>query len=376
MSVTNLTGGISPGDPADPRTFPAIWNDKNIPSFGTATPSDGDALVYDDASDRWVPGEGGAGSLEDLTDTDIASPADGEVLTYDGADWVNESLPDATTTSPGVVTGTTSDGDNTALGDQALRSNTTGIKNTAMGYRALQDNTLGRDNVALGANCLNENISGGFNVALGFAALLRNTTGQLNMAIGQRALQDNIDGDDNVAVGKSALQRSTDRGNVAIGTKAGEDLVSGSNNLILGDDAQASTTTVSNEITLGNSSHTTIRAQVTSITALSDVRDKTDIVETQHGLEIIKKLRPVNFTWDTRDGTITDRSDIGFIAQDLAALEDELGERERLRLTLRENPEKLEATPGRLIPILVKAVQDLSAQNEELLARIETLENK
>src|SRR6056297_165807 len=59
MSVTNLSGGLTPGDPADPRTFPAIWNAKNIPSFGTATPSDGDALVYDDASDRWVPGEGG-----------------------------------------------------------------------------------------------------------------------------------------------------------------------------------------------------------------------------------------------------------------------------------------------------------------------------
>src|SRR6056297_1702250 len=132
MSVTNLSGGLTPGDPADPRTFPAIWNDKNIPSFGTATPADGDALIYDDASDRWVPGEGGAGSLEDLTDTSITSPADGEVLTYDGADWVNESLPDAIPTSPGVMHGETTSTSSVALGRNALENNT-GANNVAIG---------------------------------------------------------------------------------------------------------------------------------------------------------------------------------------------------------------------------------------------------
>jgi len=26
MPITRLTGGVSPADPADPRTFPDIWN--------------------------------------------------------------------------------------------------------------------------------------------------------------------------------------------------------------------------------------------------------------------------------------------------------------------------------------------------------------
>jgi hypothetical protein len=57
---------------------------------------------------------------------------------------------------------------------------------------------------------------------------------------------------------------------------------------------------------------------------------------------------------------------------DFASFEDS----QRLRLTLRNNPEKLEATPGRLLPIAIKAIQELSQQNAELLARIEALESK
>jgi hypothetical protein len=46
---------------------------------------------------------------------------------------------------------------------------------------------------------------------------------------------------------------------------------------------------------------------------------------------------------------------------------------ERLRLTLRDNPDRLEATPGRLLPIMIKAIQELSAENAELKARLDNL---
>jgi hypothetical protein len=39
---------------------------------------------------------------------------------------------------------------------------------------------------------------------------------------------------------------------------------------------------------------------------------------------------------------------------------------EYLQLTYRDNPEKLEATQGRLIPILVKAIQELAAEVQAL----------
>jgi hypothetical protein len=66
-----------------------------------------------------------------------------------------------------------------------------------------------------------------------------------------------------------------------------------------------------------------------------------------------------------RDGAKVGVPDVGFIAQELAAVEDNY-DAERLALTLRDNPDRLEATPGRLIPILVKAIQELTARVEEL----------
>jgi hypothetical protein len=128
---------------------------------------------------------------------------------------------------------------------------------------------------------------------------------------------------------------------------------------------------VSNQIVLGNSSVATLRCQVQTITALSDERDKKDILDLGYGLNLINKVRPVSFTWDTRDGAITDKPDIGFIAQELAEVEDSFGEKERLFLTLRDNPDRLEATPGRLLPILVKAVQELSQKVQDLEAKLD-----
>ena len=51
------------------------------------------------------------------------------------------------------------------------------------------------------------------------------------------------------------------------------------------------------------------------------------------------------------------KKDIGFIAQELQTVDDDY-----LSLVYDSNPEKLEATYGRLIPVLVKAIQELSAK--------------
>ena len=61
---------------------------------------------------------------------------------------------------------------NTALGDRALFSNTTGNANTATGFFALQNNTTGGRNTATGAVALGNNTTGTANTATGFEALL------------------------------------------------------------------------------------------------------------------------------------------------------------------------------------------------------------
>jgi hypothetical protein len=172
-----------------------------------------------------------------------------------------------------------------------------------------------------------------------------------------------------------ALQNNTTGySNTANGYAAGLTNTTGINNTFLGAGSTGATATSSNTITLGNGSITTIRAQVTTITALSDQRDKTDIENIPHGLDLIMELRPVKFTWNMRDGSKVGIQEAGFIAQELKALVEQYGIKEWLPLTLDDNPDRLEATPGKLLPVMVKAIQELATKNIELEGRLATLE--
>jgi hypothetical protein len=100
-------------------------------------------------------------------------------------------------------------GGNTAEGQNALLSLTTGPFNTANGFEALRDNTTGEANTANGARALANNTIGHDNTANGFFALFKNTTGNYNIAIGSDALHDNITGRGNTAIGYQALSNNT-----------------------------------------------------------------------------------------------------------------------------------------------------------------------
>src|SRR5437016_1484332 len=118
---------------------------------------------------------------------------------------------------------------NTATGYQALFSNTTGVLNTAIGTLALRSNIggsallEGNANTAIGASALQFNKTGGFNTATGYSSLLRNTTGGSNTAIGGDALQNNESGS----------------GNIALGVFAGSNLTAGDNNIDIGNSGVA-----------------------------------------------------------------------------------------------------------------------------------------
>src|SRR5438128_2653810 len=71
----------------------------------------------------------------------------------------------------------------TAVGFQALFSNTQGFDNTATGYQALFNNTFGFGNTAMGSRALYNNVGGFENTAIGISALISNTGGFFNTAI-------------------------------------------------------------------------------------------------------------------------------------------------------------------------------------------------
>jgi hypothetical protein len=124
--------------------------------------------------------------------------------------------------------------DNTASGFQALHSNT-GDDNTATGANTLFLNTSGNNNTASGYEALFFNSTGGFNTASGYEALFSNTSGNNNTASGQQALQNNTTGSQNTASGFTALQsNTTGSGNIAVGFQAGLDLTTGSHNIDIG----------------------------------------------------------------------------------------------------------------------------------------------
>ena len=111
----------------------------------------------------------------------------------------------------------TDGGFNTALGAGALFANTS-QENTAVGAGALLSNTNGPHNTAVGALALFSNTEGNVNTAIGHNALASNTTGISNTANGAAALRQNIDGDFNSAFGVETLYSNTEgRFNTALG---------------------------------------------------------------------------------------------------------------------------------------------------------------
>jgi hypothetical protein len=135
----------------------------------------------------------------------------------------------------GALQSLTSGVNNTAIGFDALFSNTTGVHNTALGFVSLGANTTGFENTATGWGTLLENRTGFHNTATGFEALLFNTTGNHNTANGDIALLHNTTGNFNTANGAHSLvNNSTGSFNIALGIDAGENLTVGSNNIDIG----------------------------------------------------------------------------------------------------------------------------------------------
>ena len=260
---------------------------------------------------------------------------------------------------------------NTAFGVSALYSNTTGAENTAIGRSALYSNTIGSNNTASGRLALRSNTTGDNNVASGYHALYSNTTGDNNVASGLTALYSNTTGDNNVASGLTALySNTTGNNNVGIGRSALYSNTTGSDNIAFGRSAQSTSGTVSGQCTLGSTSITNLRCNDTSISSLSDERDKTNIIDIPLGLDFINTLRPVSFNWDRRDGSMVGKKDFGFIAQELKAAQEATVYSDSMRLVCEDNPERIEADPMKTYPVLVKAIQELSAKVAELEAKL------
>jgi hypothetical protein len=335
----------------------------NTTDGGVFTKTDGGSVVE--------VGAGGASSLDDLSDAVVKFTT--------------------TSTSASIGIGEnalnsddSSENENTAVGIGTLEDNTTGPANCAFGRYSLASNTTGFSNIAYGNSSLGNNTTGDQNVAFGTSALgNNNTTHNGSTAIGYRAgrfaasnyvtavgYESALNATASVVcVGYQAGKTATSAtGLTAIGYQAGNSITTGSNLTVIGYDADASSATATNEITLGNSSVATLRCQVQTISSLSDARDKDDVSDLPEGLDFIDSLRPVKFRWNSREGIGRDGTyEAGFIAQDLQSAQS-AADADYLGLVMDSNPQRLEASYGKLVPMLVKAIQELKSEVEQLKA--------
>lgn len=289
----------------------------------------------------------------------------------------------------------TTGGSNHPIGYQALGTCTTGSENIAVGFQTGEKLTTGVKNILLGGDTGKCITTGGGNIFIGHKVASESSppagslTGSNNVVLGFEAAK-YIGGSvtSTVALGNGTLSNSSfnGNGNTAIGNSAGLQITTGTNNTMIGNgtygpttgsnntligyNAAESSNTVSNEFTLGNSSISSLRCQVQTISSLSDRRDKKDIEELPLGIDFINTLKPVKFTWNMRDGAKIGQQEAGFIAQDLDEAQIDADAEDYLSLVLKNNPEKLEASYGKLVPVLVKAVQELSAEISNLKKEI------
>ena len=252
---------------------------------------------------------------------------------------------------------------NIAIGTAALYSNTAGGSNVAIGYGAAQS-TSNAGNVAIGDSALNGNTSGQMNIAIGYQAINTGSGGSHNTAVGRAALKV-VSGDDNTGIGHSSLNAcTTGTTNAAIGTQSGWNVTSGANNVLLGynagTDAVANITTQSNYVVLGNNSTANANIKV-SWTVTSDLRDKTDIIDLDKGIDFVMGMKPKQFKLMDRDTQLaTSGNRYGFLAQDILAQETEA------IIIDNSDLDNLKMKESLLIPVLVKAIQELKAEIDAL----------
>jgi hypothetical protein len=240
---------------------------------------------------------------------------------------------------------------NTANGNNALFSNTTGEGNTAIGQGALSTNTTGVANVAVGAGALAAETNGASNTAVGTNALEANTTafentaigdealaisnGTNNSALGHFALFRNTTGNFNTAVGDEALfSNTTGSLNIAIGREAGGGIITADNVICIGSNFDAAN--VSNSCFIGNiRGVTTTNADAIPVlidsagqlgTASSSRRFKREIKPMDQASESILALKPVTFHYRS-DKKSTPQ--FGLIAEEVAEVSPDLVVRDK-----------------------------------------------
>jgi len=267
--------------------------------------------------------------------------------------------------------------ENIGIGEDALKSLTTGLANTAVGLQNLQALTSGYSNTAIGEQAGRQVTTGHSNTFIGNGSGLVITTGIRNTGLGTNSLLDATTPDYSTAIGYDALRYLlTGNYNIALGAYAGDNYTgTESDNIVIGNNGvlnDNNTIRIGTEGT-GNGQQDTcfIAGIYTSSVTGRDVYAKSDgqigylssserykeNIEDMAGYsDAMMSLRPVIFNYKEDESKLRC---YGLIAEEVDKVMPELVDRDPdgTIQTVRYN---------HLISMLLNEVQKLSKRVEEL----------
>ena len=279
----------------------------------------------------------------------------------------------------GAQAGVSSTGrNNSFFGATTGALNSIGINNSFFGYQAGYFNESGNENSFFGkeagthskghsnsffgneAGALNS--SGTGNTFIGAGVGGGNTTGTNNVFVGLSTGQTNISGSDNTVVGHGADVGS---GNLSFATAIGAGaIVNASNTVVMGrtgDNVIVPGNLFVQSLGVGGSTNVCTTAAGKISTCSSSLRYKTSVHRFSGGLDIVRRLSPISFTW--KDGGM---HDVGFGAEEVEKIEP--------LLTIRNDKGEIEGVKyGQITTVLVNAVQQQQKLIEQQQRQIDAL---
>jgi hypothetical protein len=219
---------------------------------------------------------------------------------------------------------------NAFFGDRSGFGNTTGVRNAFFGSAAGRVNMGGSSNSFFGTTAGESNSGGSSNSFFGDQAGYFNQTGHFNSFFGFQAGVGNTTGGSNTLIGNSANVSS---GNLDHATAIGAGAVVTSSNMVqigrIGVDRMAIgafASSTSKPVCINGQGVLAGCAQIPNpicinangdfIACASSLRYKSNVHTFPHGMALLRKLRPVAYTWK-EDG----RADVGLIAEEVAEVE-------------------------------------------------------
>jgi hypothetical protein len=357
-----------------------------------------------------------------LGESSFASNTTGQYNTAVGSASLRSNTTANANTAVGYVAlyDNTTGAANTALGYFALTNNTTAQKNVAVGTETLENNITGNFNTGLGTQALRSNTTANNNTAVGYQAGYNNTTSGYNTFIGQTAgysttgVGNTFIGCSDNSVGAGYFVTSGTKNTIIggyHGNQGGLDIRTSSNNIVLsdGDGNPRMRVTSSgqflfpgsatpnphtdgtgvqiygvNGILIGSdNTHAIIAARhgsngecirlqrdntdvgsidvtttSTSYNTSSDHRLKENVVDLTGATDRLKQLEPKRFNFIADADTTVD----GFLAHEVQTVVPEAISGTHNEVDDEGNPVYQGIDHSKLVPLLVKTIQELEAR--------------